>query len=140
MLVRTIYHKDNPTKQFLYVPPCITHALLLIVEVTCTLRGVTVNNGSTLKSSDIGEDEDALICRTSNDDCCKRPARGECYGPDGSSVARKMDNEKLYRNRGNQVIRLNGRQYGNTPLMGVYRCCLPNECDEDVCFHINLGE
>ena len=99
-----------------------------------------MNNGSNLKYSEIGEGENALLINTTNPDCCKRPPRGECYGPDGKPVARNMDGEKLYRNRGNQVVRLHSRLFGLSVLKGEYRCCVPDECDNDICFHFNLGE
>ena len=111
-----------------------------IVEVTCTLRGVKVNNGSTLKCTDFGEgDDNALLFNTPNEDCCKVPPRGWCYGPDGSSVARRGDGEKLYRNRGKQVVRLNSR-FGTSFVEGEYWCCVPDKCGNDVCYCFYLGE
>ena len=116
-------------------------AVNFLVEVYCTLRGVKVNNGSTLKCTDFGENEDALICRTSKEDCCKRPRPlGECYDPDGNSVARKMDGEKLYRNRGDQMVRLNSRLFGTSFVEGEYKCCVPDECGNIVCFYFTIGE
>ena len=99
-----------------------------------------VKNGTTLKSTDFGEDENALICHTFNDDCCKRPPRGECNGPDGNSVARKLDNEKLYRNRGDQVVRLNSRLFGTPFVEGKYKCCVPDSSGVDICFCFTIEE
>ena len=56
--------------------------------------------------SDIGEEDDALFCMTEYENCCKNPD-GEFYYPDSSKVRIRASGDSLYRNRGDQLIRLN---------------------------------
>ena len=74
---------------------------------------------------DIGEGDDALLCRTNSADCCQSPnigsgsASGNWYFPNGTRVA----NHQFYRTRGNMTVLLNRRGGGEE---GMYRCEIPD--------------
>ena len=98
-------------------------------DVRFLLNGITYQNNSLVTLEDIGEDNDALLCRTDNMMCCSRDEvpgreiRGDWYFPNGDMVpnSRLMDGTMpdIYRNRGDRVVRLNRKRGGVT---GIYRC------------------
>jgi hypothetical protein len=88
----------------------------------------------------IGEgDHGALICRTDRVDCCGTiPNRyGQFYYPRGGQVLIKSAGQGFYRNRGDQLIRLN-RQEGVTSPAGRYRCEIPDASGEIQNLYITL--
>ncbi len=91
------------------------------------LNGEVYKNNSFVRISDIGEDDEALLCKTDKVECCGTiPNRfGEFYFPDGVRVPIKRDGQQFYRNRGEQQIRLNRRRGIMSPT-GVYRCEIPD--------------
>lgn len=80
-------------------------------------------NNSVLSLADVGEGTNALLCKTNLIDCCGTvPFReGEFYYPNGIQVPIDRLRHGFYRNRGDQMIRLNRRQNINTPN-GEFRC------------------
>ena len=93
--------------------------------------------------SKIGEDDDALLCRTNKADCCTGLGRvGEFYNPYGAMVRIKKHSPELYRNRGDQVVRLNrnadSESEGSRPPRGIYCCEVPDACDivQRVCINL----
>ncbi len=89
--------------------------------------------------SDIGDsdnDGDALLCMTDNTNCCSNP-NGEFYYPDGTAVGFSFTNP-LYRNRGEQVVRLNRRGDATSPL-GRYRCDIPDASGTTRSIFIYIG-
>ena len=91
------------------------------------LKGKVYNNNSFVSINEIGEDDEALLCKTDKVECCGTvPNRfGEFYYPDGSRVPIKRRNDRFYRNRDEQQIRLN-RRAGSVSPTGLYRCELPD--------------
>ena len=75
----------------------------------------------------IGEGDDALLCKTDKQDCCgTQPNRfGEFYYPHGVRVPINSAGQGFYRNRGEQLIRLNRRDDTSSPT-GRYYCELPD--------------
>ena len=92
------------------------------------LNGLVYANGSTINMEDVGEGDNALLCRTDRTDCCTGGNRyGEFYYPDGSLVDIKDANGLMYRNRGPQLIRLNRNTNSLSSIpTGSYRCEIPN--------------
>lgn len=84
-------------------------------------------NNSQLSLSSIGEGDDALICKTDNEDCCDTPPNrlGEFYYPNGIKVPINKFQRGFYRNRGYQEVYLNKRGGITTPV-GVFRCEIPD--------------
>ena len=105
--------------------------------------GPEIADGSTVSMSLIGVDKESLHCVTPYKDCCKPKKNGEWYfvSSDGDKAAlpKKSDNQALYRNRGQGVVRLHVREPSNVAV-GLYRCCLPNSCGNESCLEVTLGK
>ena len=105
-----------------------------------TLAGQLFGNNSRVSVDSIGEGEhDALICRTDRTDCCGTvPYRfGQFYYPNGVQVPIKSADQGFYRNRGDQLIRLNRREGTDSPT-GRYRCEIPEASGEMQNLYISL--
>ena len=80
---------------------------------------------------DIGEGDDALLCRTNQTACCRppyigemRPALGNWFFPNGSRVPSASGmNLDISRTRGQMVVSMNHRRGG---VEGIYRCEIPD--------------
>ena len=79
---------------------------------------------------DIGEGDDALLCMTNLNACCRPPytgengsAKGDWLFPNGTSVRGEDDQWDFYRNRSQMVIRLNRQRGGKE---GIYSCKIPD--------------
>ncbi len=84
------------------------------------LSGKSYPNNSIVSIREIGVGNNALLCVTDNQNCCKNSG-GEFYYPDKSRVNARAFGESFYRNRHSQVVRLNRRNDAVSPL-GTYRC------------------
>ena len=84
-------------------------------------------NNSIISIGSIGEGENALLCKTDNSKCCRsrRNQIGEFYYPNGVRVPNVRAGQGFFRNRGNQVIRLN-RRPGILYPIGLYHCEIPD--------------
>ena len=102
------------------------------VKVYFELNGNTFTSNSVASFLDVGEGDGALLCKTNKVACCgTRPNRyGEFYYPSGGRVpiVGVAGGAELYRNRGNQLIRLN-RRSGVVSPRGKYRCEIPDDSD-----------
>ena len=91
------------------------------------LHGQFLTNNSIISLLDVGENDDALICKTTLPNCCgTAPDRfGDFYYPNGVAVPVNRQGQDFYRNRGNQEIRLH-RRFGAVSPTGIYRCEIPD--------------
>ena len=91
------------------------------------LNGVVHPNNSAVSLFDVGEGENALFCKTKMEECCETPPNriGEFYYPNGVQVPIAKLQQGFYRNRGEQLIRLNRREGVISPT-GRYRCEIPD--------------
>ena len=78
---------------------------------------------------DIGEGDDALLCRTNQTACCRAHYTGEMggvlgnwYFPNGTRVP-SDSMQDIYRSRGQMVVSMNHRRGG---VEGIYRCEIPD--------------
>ena len=112
----------------------------LSVGIYFELNGKTYLNNSAVRLTDIREGGSALICKTDKEDCCKTlPNRyGEFYYPSGEKVPIEFLQHGFYRNRDEQLIRLNRRE-GTTSPSGKYRCELPDASGEMKNIYITLN-
>ena len=103
------------------------------------LGGKVYQNNSAAPLTEVGEGDNALLCKTDKEECCGTvPNRfGEFYYPSGIQVPIARQQQGFYRNRGNQIIRLNRRE-GITSPTGPYRCEIPNADDMMVTIYITL--
>ena len=96
-----------------------------IIIVGFQLNGQFYASGSSLSLSSIGEGESALLCMTDGT-CCTPPNRaGEFYYPDNTLVRTRGTGDDLYRDRGEQMIRLHRRNSATSPI-GTYKCEIPD--------------
>ena len=88
---------------------------------------------------DIGEGRSALLCKTDKLDCCHIPPNryGQFYYPDGGQVPIRAEQQGFYRNRGEQLIRLNKRKGMESPP-GKYRCEIPTAAGEVASIYVTL--
>ena len=91
------------------------------------LKGNRYDNNSAINILAIGEGDNALLCKTNKQDCCGTvPNRfGEFYYPNGVQVPIRGAEQGFYRNRGDQLIRLNRRDSTSSPT-GKYFCEIPD--------------
>ena len=103
------------------------------------LNGEMYLNNSEIAIDTVGENEEALTCKTDKEECCAtRPNRfGEFYYPNGVLVPIRKAGHGFYRNRGNQLIRLNRRPGVMTPT-GLYRCEIPDSSGVTLTIFANL--
>ena len=105
-----------------------------------TISDHVYGNNSVVSLTDVGEGEaNALLCRTDNINCCGTPPNrfGEFYYPSGVQVPINSTGQGFYRNRGDQLIRLNRRE-GVTSPTGRYRCEIPDASGETQNLYITL--
>ena len=98
-----------------------------IIGVYFELKGEVYDNNSMVSILAIGEGDNALLCKTNKQDCCGTvPNRfGEFYYPSGVRVSINSAGQGFYRDRGDQLIRLNRRD-GITIPTGRYSCEIPD--------------
>ena len=84
-----------------------------------SLNGITYQNNSLVTLEDIGEGDAALLCMTEYSTCCKQPARGNWFLPNGTRVPSSGQQWDFHRTRGNMTVSLHRRRGGED---GVYRC------------------
>ena len=94
------------------------------------LRGITYQNNSLVTLEDIGEWDDALLCRTDQPVCCRHPytpTLGNWFFPNGtrlhSSWTQSWTQWDLYRDRGQMLVNMHRRRGGVT---GIYHCVIPD--------------
>ena len=97
----------------------------MTTSVYFELNGKVYPNNSVISLSEVGENENALLCKTDLVTCCGTlPNRfGEFYYPNGDSISVKGLGHGFYRNRGVQEVRLNQRE-GVTSPTGKFHCAI----------------
>ena len=98
-------------------------------------------NNSMVSILNIGEGDDALLCKTDKQDCCgTQPNRfGEFYYPNGIRIPVNSAGKDFYRDRGEQLIRLNRREGTSSPT-GRYRCEIPDANGGNQKIFINITQ
>ena len=87
------------------------------------LRNTTYQNNSIVTLKDIGEGGDALLCITNYTACCRSPANGNWFFPNGTRVPNSGNQWDFHRTRGPMVVRLIRRIGG---AEGIYHCEIPD--------------
>ena len=103
------------------------------------LRGQVYHNNSAIPLTEVGEDNNALLCKTDKEDCCGTVPNqlGTFYYPSSVQVPTARQQQGFYRNRGDQVVRLNRREGIMSPT-GTYQCEVPNADNMMVTIYITL--
>ena len=86
--------------------------------------GVTYANNSAIAITEVGKDDDAVLCMTDLTPCCRTSQKGNWRYPDGTLVDNNLSGDGIYRNRGTMVVRLHRRNSATTPT-GQYCCEVP---------------
>ena len=102
-------------------------------DVWFSLGNVTYQNKSNVILENIGEGDDALLCKTNRTACCHhhivgmRHSMGNWFFPNGTKVPRvnttSGEMRDFYRDRGQMVVRMHRRGGG---VEGIYRCEIPD--------------
>ena len=90
-------------------------------DVWFSLNGTTYQNNSIVRLKDIGEGDNALLCRTNQTACCQE--LGNWFFPSGTRVSSSGVGWDFYRNRGQMVVCMHRRRGG---AEGIYRCEIPD--------------
>ena len=108
-------------------------------NATFELNGVQYPNASVVQLSDIGEHGMAVIFRTNFEECCREQRLGDCYYPNGNQVGVRVKGDEFYRNRGEQLLRLNRRSRDGFHPTGLYCCDVPTDTStQRVCVNIQV--
>ena len=83
-------------------------------NVCFSLRGTTYQNNSIVTLEDIGEEDDALLCKANGSN-----SRSNWFFPNGTRVPSNDNMCDFYRTRGEMVVRLNRGRGGEE---GIYYC------------------
>ena len=89
---------------------------------------------------DIGEEDDALFCKTNLTACCHAsdtnnlPGLGNWFIPNGTKVPSSSSQWDFYRTRGQMVVRMHRRRGG---VNGIYHCEIPDSMNVNQ--SINIG-
>ena len=101
-----------------------------VCDVWFSLNGITYQNNSIVILEDIGDGDNALLCKTNQIPCCRPPHSGEMgpalgnwFFPNGTRVLSSGNNWHFYRTRSQMVILLHHRRGG---VEGIYRCEIPD--------------
>ena len=103
-------------------------------HIGLSLKGNLISNNSIVLITDIGEEDDALLCTTNRQGCCANSSNrmGGWFFPNGMMVASAGNPRDIYRDRtgasstSDATVRLNRRNDGMDPT-GLYRCEIPDE-------------
>ena len=111
-------------------------------DVWFSLRNKTFPNISNVILDDIGDRDDALLCKTNFTACCKRPYTGEngssvgnWFFPNGTIVPSSGTRRDIYRTRGHMMVHLNRRRGG---VAGIYRCEIPDSMNVTQTMYIGV--
>ena len=86
--------------------------------------GVTYANNIAIPISEVGEGDNAVLCKTDLTTCCRETLQGHWRYPNGTQVNKRSSNHGIYRDRGAKVVRLNRRNSATAPT-GQYCCEVP---------------
>ena len=122
----------------------VSHNIIIIrfIGVYFELNGRMYSNNSHVSITEVGEGENALLCKTNKKECCSRVGNrcGAFYYPNEVEVPSKKYNHGFYRNRGDQVVRLHRRvnEEVDSPT-GVYCCKVPDACEveQKICIELH---
>ena len=111
-------------------------------DVWFSLRNTTYQNNSIVMLEDIGEGENALLCKTNQTACCQPPYTGDMGGtlgnwffPNGTRVPSSGLSWDIYRTRGQMVVHMKRRRGG---VEGIYRCVIPDTMNVNQTIYIGV--
>ena len=105
------------------------------------LKGVVYGHNSTVNMAEVGEGENALVCKTNKPNCCRTQKAGEFYYPNSVRVPIRSLNHVFFRDRREQSVRLNRRVEVDDNVYlptGAFCCEVPDACNVKQKICINL--
>ena len=108
----------------------------MILIILFTLEGLNIelmgstysNNNTAIAITEVGEDDNAVLCRTDLTTCCGgtggETRQGHWRYPNGTLVDGRFSGDDIYRDRRTMVVRLHRRNSATTPT-GQYCCEVP---------------
>ena len=116
--------------------------------LTIEFNGQNYTSNTTIFLTDVGEGNEAVMCRTDLTTCCSenyfyyRQAQGEWLYPNNTNVTNRhtatRHGHDFYRTRGSMVVSLN-RRNGATGPTGLYCCEVATMADPNARICITLG-
>ena len=110
----------------------ICTTVVLCVGVHIQLNGCIVGENGSVSITDIGENDNAVLCITDKEVCCRDPPgrAGEWFfpGTGNEMVGTTGDGGDFYRDRDRGVARLNRRNNAIMPT-GLFCCEIPDRND-----------
>ena len=105
-----------------------------------TLRNKTYQNNSIVILEDIGEGENALLCKTNQTACCSGDytngsTLGNWYFPNESRVPSSGNQTDFYRTRDQMVVLLHRKRGG---VEGIYHCEIPDSMNVNQTIYIEV--
>lgn len=120
---------------WLCIPQCIS-AIIFARPADFFFNGAHYANNSVILLDDLGEEDEALHCRTTRPNCCKTAGVGDWYYPNGQLVPTKNVGDNFYRNRDDEGnVKLNRINNAQSPK-GRYKCGIVD--DRGILVYLNL--
>ena len=111
----------------------------LCVGVHIQFKGDIIEENGSVKITDIGENDNAVLCMTDRTGCCRGTfgGAGEWYFPNNGRVGTMSSDGSFYRNRDQGVVRLNQRDNATMPI-GSFCCDIPdtNGTNQRICIMV----
>ena len=108
-------------------------------DVWFSLTNITYQNNSLVTLENIGEGDDALLCKTNQAACCRTPnsdkVLGSWFFPNETRVPSDNKNTDFFRDREQMMVRLNRRRGG---VEGIYHCEIPDSMNVIQTIYIGL--
>ena len=123
----------------------LNNIIVCLVGVYIQLfSGVRLSNNSVVLITDIGEDDNSVLCMTNKTDCCSRAdggVGGEWYFPNRTNVDIEGSGGSFYRDRGPSVVCPHRRHNAMMPT-GPFCCEVPdtNYVNQILCIIVSVAE
>ena len=112
------------------------------LDATIELNGTYYRNNSEIAITEVGEEDNALKCRTDLNTCCSHFNPGQSRGGEwrypNNSLVGYISSGDIYRDRGSMVVSLYRRNA--TQPTGLYCCEVPTAADPNatiiLCIHL----
>ena len=98
-----------------------------MLGVHIQLNGCIIKENGSVSITDIGENDNAVLCMTNKEECCRDPPgrAGEWFYPNNDRVENMASDGDFYRSRGQGVVCLNRRNNAMMPT-GLFCCEIPD--------------
>ena len=125
--IESVHGQGSIEGMITYPSSNISTIEILCVGVHIQLNGCIIEENDSVSITDIGEDDNAVLCMTDRMGCCKSTVggTGEWSFPNNERVGTIGGGGDFYRDRGQGVVRLNRRNNAMMPT-GLFCCEIPD--------------